>query len=177
MMTIDGTPILFELTEPLPKSDKCARIDALFAEVFWPAVWRKVGKDEAQRAFRKALKNVCAEEHVLAPEAARRLAERAADEKKKALVPGQEFRAQLHPSTWLNNRRWNDEVPEGPGGSTPATYPLPCKRCATSDWIVVAEGCRRCDCPRGQKLLASDKANYAEVRKRYAWMFENGGTQ
>lgn len=92
-------------------ADAKARVDALF-EAWWSHVWLKVGKRAARRAFPAALKRVCAARKVKGDDAAAFLITEADAEKERALIPGNEMRARMHPSTWLNGHRWEDEIRE-----------------------------------------------------------------
>jgi hypothetical protein len=71
--------------------------ESLFFEEFWKVYPRKVGKGEARKAYRNALKRATAEE-ILAG------AKRYAESK-----PDPEFTK--HPGPWLNADRWADEDP------------------------------------------------------------------
>lgn len=99
-------------TENKTPPAKPARSDGLF-EKFWSAYPRKVGKDVALKAFKKRKPD----ESMLAV--------------MLAAISGQsqewaksEVRFTPHPSTWLNEGRWQDEA------GTPAT--------STPDWVTQA---------------------------------------
>ena len=79
---------------------------AVTFEQFWAWYPRKVGKQRARRAFSKAL-------HRLPPAAEIR----AALDRYKANLAGWSDHQICHPSTWLNQWRWQDEFPSR---STPA---------------------------------------------------------
>jgi len=72
-----------------------------FEKSFWPKVWMKRGKGEADRAFRKAATGQGRAEYLL-----ERAIEQGplimADAKKRKSTP-------LHVSTWLNGRRYEDD--------------------------------------------------------------------
>jgi hypothetical protein len=70
---------------------------------FWKIYPRKVGKLQAEKAFRRALKLAPAEELIAAAE--RDAAGWAATGKDPRYIP--------HPTTWLNGGRWNDEQEQG----------------------------------------------------------------
>jgi hypothetical protein len=76
------------------------RVPDLFDE-FWSAYPRKVGKADARKAWPKAVKHLDAERLV---KAARWWSE-------QWDAAGVEKRYVLHPTTWLNGQRWNDEPP------------------------------------------------------------------
>ena len=105
---------------PEPSSNHNAHFDA-----FWVTYPRKVGKRKAADAFTKACKRAPVEE-VLA--GARRFA---ADPNlpEKRFIP--------HPTTWLNQDRWDDEplpAPETPPES-PTSDQQPRRGTRASDWL------------------------------------------
>lgn len=67
-------------------------------EIFWKAVPRKIGKGQALKAYRAALKKVGAD--VL----------QSGIETYAASVKGKDPQYVAHPSTWLNGERWSDET-------------------------------------------------------------------
>lgn len=80
---------------------------------FWPAVWRKVAKPEAFRAWPGAVeyaRKIQVGDEVFPEDPVDYLVQQALAEPRKAAVPGNEWRLQLHPATWLRNHRWEDEV-------------------------------------------------------------------
>jgi hypothetical protein len=89
-MINNSTPL-----SPPPKSIRQTPSECLFFEEFWKVFPRKVGKGEARKAFRNALKRASAEEIVAG---AKRYA---------ATKPDPEFTK--HPGPWLNADRWLDE--------------------------------------------------------------------
>jgi hypothetical protein len=100
-------PMINNSTPPIPspdlanaKSVKSPFPESLF-EDFWSVYPRKVGKGEAKKAFRNALKRATAEEIVAG---AKRYA---------ASKPDPEYTK--HPGPWLNADRWLDEPERKPG--------------------------------------------------------------
>jgi hypothetical protein len=93
-------------TEPRQNKDlaiaaaTAVRVPDLFDE-FWSAYPRKVGKADARKAWPRAVKHLDAERLV---KAARWWSE-------QWEAAGVEKRYVLHPTTWLNGQRWNDEPP------------------------------------------------------------------
>jgi len=71
---------------------------------FWQVVWRRVGKRAAEKSYAAAIKRGATDKQIL--DGALRYAAETAD---------REPRFKLHPATWLNGERWNDE-PGGNGG-------------------------------------------------------------
>ncbi|MCK4306084.1 MAG: hypothetical protein KAY24_17725, partial [Candidatus Eisenbacteria sp.] len=91
-------------TKTKTKKNKRADLETEFAEIFWPAIPNKLGKGKAREAFVKARGKVSLETIM-------------------AGVPGyvtyetgrrtQKDYRPLHPATWLNQERWDDEVVNG----------------------------------------------------------------
>jgi hypothetical protein len=87
---------------------------------FWKAYPKKIGKGEAEKSFKKAIKEVTLEAMI---EAVR--AQSNSDQWKK---DGGQFIP--NPSTWLNQKRWNDElelnlspvIPDGPPDWLPENW-------------------------------------------------------
>lgn len=69
-------------------------------DVFWKAYPRKVGKETARKAFQKLDKDVSLDTLLRAIEAQKNTQQWRKDNGQ--FIP--------HPATWLNNRRWEDEV-------------------------------------------------------------------
>jgi hypothetical protein len=88
--------------------------DALF-EAFWVAYPRKVGKGAAEKAWKKALSDATPTEIMMG------LANY------KLALQGKDSQFIAHPTTWLNQKRWLDEVgaPPAQEGDAPATKPDP----------------------------------------------------
>ncbi len=78
---------------------------------FWPSYWRHVNKQASQAAFRKRVRTLCRERQ-LAPEDAVKFLVTQARLDRERFEPTQdwEWRGKLHPATWLNGERWNDEA-------------------------------------------------------------------
>jgi len=74
-------------------------------DIFWAACPRKVGKGAAERAWRKI-----APDESLAMRIVQAMTEQRAQEQWKR--DGGKFIP--HPSTWLNEKRWEDEIPSPP---------------------------------------------------------------
>jgi hypothetical protein len=97
------TPIKPKKSSPLrtPPNGKCeaSEREAMFQELFaafWAAYPRKVGKGQAQRAFRAAIKKIPADRIIVA------LCKYPFDMSRPEFIP--------HASTWLNGERWTDEI-------------------------------------------------------------------
>ncbi|ECW2450779.1 hypothetical protein F3V47_10505, partial [Salmonella enterica] len=89
--------------------------DKAFENIFWIAGMRKTGKKNAASAFRTQFAAWRKDTHGSAEDFARMLAE---DIRCRA---GTQFGFdRLHPATYLNGQRWNDEKPET---ITPQTKP------------------------------------------------------
>lgn len=85
-----------------PKPTRCVRADNDDAfETFWKAYPRKVGKDAARKAWKKKGCNVNLLEKMLVTLEAQKQCKQWQKEDGQ-FIP--------HPSTWLNEGRWNDEV-------------------------------------------------------------------
>ncbi len=70
-------------------------------ELFWQKAWRKVAKGAAEAAFSRAIK-----------EGADFAAIMAAVELQYPYWVSREPQYRVHPSTWLNQRRWEDDPAE-----------------------------------------------------------------
>ena len=81
-------------------------------DAFWLVSPRKVGKGAARKAFAKALLKAPAEVIIAAM---KKFAE-------AARATGRERKTIPHPSTWLNQERWDDETegPDDAGGKVAA---------------------------------------------------------
>lgn len=91
-----------EDSPPSPPAGTTAQVMDLEFEVFWREAPRKIGKGQAQRAYKTARKTADAETLLAA---IKRFAE---------LRRGQEERFTKHPATWLNGECWLDETPPEP---------------------------------------------------------------
>jgi len=78
-------------------------------EKFWKAVPTKIGKGEAWKAWRAALKRGATVEAIMAG--------LGTFQRYEAQRSGQAGYRPLHPATWLNQDRWNDEIPDLFGGA------------------------------------------------------------
>jgi hypothetical protein len=83
-------------------------------EKFWQVYPHKVGKGQARRAYRTALRKVDS------PDALKVAAERFAE---SSLAMGREAKFIAHPATWLNGERWLDEPVERPPDSPETAQP------------------------------------------------------
>jgi predicted transcriptional regulator len=84
--------------------------DVAFEERFWPAVSRKVGKQDARRAFAKARALLSSERGMTPAQARDRLVDRMTAFAKTPKGQAGEFCP--HPSTWLNKGRYDDDPSE-----------------------------------------------------------------
>lgn len=92
-----------------------------FAE-WWKAYPRKVGKQAAERAYRKARQRICRATGRSPPEARDMLLEAA---QAFAVTPRGQGAFCPHPSTWLNQGRWEDDRSEWQrGDSAPRHEPI-----------------------------------------------------
>lgn len=99
------------LVRPKPKSKQNSKPDAsILFESWWECVWAKTGKLCAAKAFPKALEYVQRTQQCSAEKALDFLRDKALRERENCTVPGHEWRERLHPSTWLNGRRWEDVI-------------------------------------------------------------------
>jgi hypothetical protein len=99
---------------PTPSSGEVrpARPDTLPGfDAFWEAYPRRIGKEEARKAYRKALK-------LTTPDVILAGAKRYRREVEKA---GTEMQFVKHPGPWLNAGRWEDEEPPPPQRRLPGT--------------------------------------------------------
>lgn len=95
----DTTPTVRAV--PKPPRGPAGRVTALFTERFWPAWPKKVAKQEAFSAFAKLDPSAEDVEHMVA----------AIPVHEAALNwPRENYRYCPNASTWLNQRRWEDEV-------------------------------------------------------------------
>lgn len=94
----DFAPFYYKATSTRNSTNTLDRFDA-----FWIEYPRKVSKPAAQKAWRKISPNAELCETIMAGLRAQLPAMRAKDEQ---YIP--------HPSTWLNNERWNDPVSAKP---------------------------------------------------------------
>lgn len=83
---------------------------ALLFDRFWAAYPRKTGKEPARRAWKK-----------LSPDLRLCRVMAAALERQKQSPDWRRENGRYipYPATWLNQRRWEDELPSGPGGGEP----------------------------------------------------------
>lgn len=106
-----------QITTPEPKGINLS-LDGQFAE-FWELYPKKVAKPAALKAYGNALKRAPHEQIMRGAEAYREARR------------GQEPKFTAHPTTWLNQDRWNDEP-----APTPIQYPLP-SRASRTAWSAV----------------------------------------
>jgi hypothetical protein len=120
-----------------------SEIDVAFA-VWWEKYWRKVGKQDARKAYGLLL-------GMYTPGFL--LQELELDYARwRPTEDWQRWRCRLHPATWLNGRRWEDQ-PDGRLASTWApTKRETCGKCLNG-WLEGTLGTERyCDCPLGDTL-------------------------
>lgn len=98
----DAQPLALTSPESEPEGDPCLTLDDLFDE-FWSQYPRKDGKQAARKAFEKLKPSRELTDSLLA-DIAKRLGCGAwdPDGSDKQFIP--------HPSTYLNQERWNDEI-------------------------------------------------------------------
>ena len=98
---------------PNPNPNAGARADDGF-DAFWATYPRHTGKQDAQRAWRK-----------LAPDAdlQARMLEAVARQKQSAQWTKDGGQFIPHPATWINGRRWEDELPKGGKTVTAQQFP------------------------------------------------------
>jgi hypothetical protein len=105
----------------------------LFAE-FWKAYPRREGKGTARKAFSQAVDNGATPE-VIASAAARFARHCIRVKTERGYMP--------HPTTWLNQERWEDEYDADPGteGAPPKPLPPHCGHCDPANrWIELPDG-------------------------------------
>lgn len=80
---------------------------------FYEAMPRKVGKKDTRKAYKSAIKEVSAERLQCAAEAFAAIEnERTGYQKLKGKARQEALKYTVHPATWLNQGRWEDEVIE-----------------------------------------------------------------
>ena len=77
-------------------------------DFFWSKAHRKVGKRGAEKAFPPAVANVSRQRNITGPEAELWLAERM-EEFAKSAQAKDPIRGKIHPATWLNDGRYDDD--------------------------------------------------------------------
>jgi len=87
-------------------------IDQQHDSRFWAMYWNRSGKADSRRAFRKRVRALMAERKICIDEAIEFLCA-AARKDRETWEPTEawSWRANLHPATWLNGKRWEDELP------------------------------------------------------------------
>lgn len=81
-------------------------------ESWYREYWNHTGPKDSRRAYEKAAKGIAKTERVNLTEAVELLDRRRAEYRER--FEDQEswsWRSKLHPATWLNGRRWEDELP------------------------------------------------------------------
>ena len=110
------TPNLTKPNVTKPSSNASNAFDGF--EEFWKVVHRKVAKDAARKAFDKAVKRVAKKNNAPPQKVAERIIEKmklfAASKQARHEVKGN-----LHPATWLNEGRYEDDVSVWNGGGVP----------------------------------------------------------
>lgn len=97
LCTKTGTPLPTELLEEPSEEQGHNNIDREFDELFWPVYPKRVSKEAARRAWRKARRRAIAQ--TIVDGALAYHAERT----------GQDLQFTKHPATWLNGGCWEDE--------------------------------------------------------------------
>src|SRR6266849_1948269 len=78
---------------------------------FYRSYWRKVGRKDSFRAFERRVKKL-AKTGLSHEEAVEFLIAKAGEDKARFETTDEwEWRQKLHPATWLNGERWQDEAP------------------------------------------------------------------
>lgn len=95
-------------------------VDQAFGEIFWKAGLCKVGKLKACSAFRSKYRDWKKSTHGSPPEFASMLA----DDIRRRLSAGVFGVDKLHPATYLNQERWNDELPAASASATGGDSPV-----------------------------------------------------
>lgn len=95
-------------------------VDQAFGEIFWKAGLCKVGKLKACSAFRSKYRDWKKSTHGSPPEFASMLA----DDIRRRLSAGVFGVDKLHPATYLNQERWNDELPAASASVTGGDSPV-----------------------------------------------------
>lgn len=105
----NGELFEFSLSPSMPKESAKKTWRSERFEEFWHVVWCKIGKGKAATAFTKAAKNETIAAQIIM----------AAITQGPWLIAQakKENRSVIHPSTWLNGGRWEDEVPQIEEGS------------------------------------------------------------
>ncbi|WP_124353290.1 hypothetical protein [Pseudomonas chlororaphis] len=104
----------FLIPDSLPPSPAPAMVENLFPK-FWKLYPRKVGKDKAEKAWAK-LKVTMALYDTMAAALAKQVLTPEWTKDKGQFIP--------HPSTWLNGKRWEDEIPDYASN----VHPFPSRR-------------------------------------------------
>ena len=78
----------------------------MFESEFWPVVWVKRGKDSARKAWAKAATSEARARQLI--ELAKKQGPLIMAAAEARASPGEQVRP-LHPATWLNQRRWEDD--------------------------------------------------------------------
>jgi hypothetical protein len=99
---------------PLPPSRNTVSLREGF-DRFWAVVWRKVNKPGALKAWPAALHYAkqmldAGQGYGEPQDPVEYLVSQAVAESQKSAIAGNDWRAQLHPATWLRGHRWEDEV-------------------------------------------------------------------
>ncbi len=102
----DGNANHKPITNIKEKNTKKEKFEDEFENEFWPVTVKKVGKDAALRAYAKA-RGRASKDEILIPW-------RAMNPLWQAKRGTSDWKFVPHPSTWLNEGRWQDEVPGSP---------------------------------------------------------------
>jgi hypothetical protein len=127
-----------------------SEIDAAFA-AWWERYWRKVGKQDARKAYEHLVINLRNRSYADPPQFLLQKLEQ--DYARwRPTEDWQRWRCRLHPATWLNGSRWEDE----PSGRIAPAWAPPiretCGQCLNG-WLEGTLGNERyCDCPLGDML-------------------------
>lgn len=91
-------------------------------EKFYKAYWRHVGKQESRKAYEKRIRILVKGKSLSFDDASAFLMNQASIDRQKWEPTDQwdKWRKDLHPSTWLNGCRWEDEPPQASSRDSPA---------------------------------------------------------
>jgi hypothetical protein len=102
-----------EVLFPDPEPEKTVTdrwLDVQHDQQFYPSYWRRINKAASRVAFRKRVRSLV-REGMTPDEAVEFLCQQARQDRERfEPTPDWEWRSRLHPSTWLNGKRWEDEA-------------------------------------------------------------------
>lgn len=99
-------PLEFEISSPSTETQKpklrrgsLTAKQAAWFEMWWPEVWAKISRGAAERAFGVMVRDDATFDAVMA-----------ATKVQTPILKEREAKYQPHPSTWLNAKRWQDDI-------------------------------------------------------------------